>query len=241
MKQLAVVTGGTRGIGAAISRALKDEGYIVIAGYNSNSKSAQEFSEKTGIITKMWDVSDHNSCIQAIKEIEEESGMSVSILINNAGITRDSMMHRMQKEGWNDVINTNLTSCFNMSNSVISKMRDNKFGRIVNISSINGLQGQVGQTNYSAAKAGVIGFTKALARENANKNITVNAIAPGYVKTDMVDNIPDNILQNIINQIPVGRLGTPHEIARAVCFLISKDSGFITGETISINGGHNMF
>jgi acetoacetyl-CoA reductase len=240
MSRLAIVTGGTRGIGAAISTELKKNGYLVVAAYGSNIKSAETFEKETGIKTKCWDVSDYRACMEAVSEIEKEFGMTVSILVNNAGITRDSMMHKMQEAHWNEVITTNLNSCFNMCSSVVNQMRQNNFGRIVNISSINGLAGQVGQTNYSAAKAGVIGFTKALARETASKNITVNAIAPGYISTDMVANVPQEVLNGIISQIPVKRLGEPKEIARAVSFLVADDAGFITGETMSINGGHNM-
>ncbi len=240
MSKLAIVTGGTRGIGAAISRKLKEKGYFVVAGYNSNGSSAETFHDQTGITVKKWDVSDYNACINAVSEIEKEFGMTVGILVNNAGITKDSMLHKMKPEDWGAVINTNLTSCFNMCHAVINQMRQNAFGRIVNISSINALAGQIGQTNYSAAKAGIIGFSKALARETASKNITVNVIAPGYIATDMVAAINPDILEQIIDKIPVKRLGEPSEIARAVSFLISDQAGFITGETLSINGGHNM-
>lgn len=241
MSKLAIVTGGTRGIGAAIARKLKEKGYFVVAGYNSNTSSAETFHDQTGITVKKWDVSNYNACINAVSEIEKEFGMTVGILVNNAGITKDSMLHKMKPEDWGDVINTNLTSCFNMCHAVINQMRQNAFGRIVNISSINALAGQIGQTNYSAAKAGIIGFSKALARETASKNITVNVIAPGYIATDMVAAINPDILEQIIDKIPVKRLGEPTEIARAVSFLISDQAGFITGETLSINGGHNMF
>ena len=238
--RLAVVTGGTRGIGAAISRYLHDAGYIVVASYNSNNKSAEEFSNSTKIATKKWDVCSFDSCKSAIAKIEKEYKLPVSVLVNNAGITRDSMMHKMSYEDWNKVIDTNLTSCFNMSNAVISSMRENEYGRIINISSINGLTGQMGQTNYSAAKAGIIGFTKALARESAAKNVTINAIAPGYIKTDMVAAVPVDFLDKLVKQIPVGRLGKPEDIARAVKFLADEDAGFITGEIMSVNGGHYM-
>ncbi len=240
MSKLAIVTGGTRGIGAAISRKLKEEGYFVVAGYNSNTASAEIFHEQTGVTVKKWDVSNYNACIHSIAEIEKDFGMTVGILVNNAGITKDSMLHKMKPEDWGAVINTNLTSCFNMCHAVINQMRQNAFGRIVNISSINALAGQIGQTNYSAAKAGIIGFSKALARETASKNITVNVIAPGYIATDMVAAINPDILEQIIDKIPVKRLGEPSEIARAVSFLVSDQAGFITGETLSINGGHNM-
>ncbi|MDX2050427.1 MAG: SDR family oxidoreductase [Rickettsiaceae bacterium] len=241
MTKLAIVTGGTRGIGEAISIMLKNVGYEVYASFNSNIEKATEFQKATGIKIKKWDVSDYDECVKAIDDIEKEAKKPVSILVNNAGITRDSMFHKMTKEDWQNVINTNLTSCFNMSVSVIKQMRENNFGRIINISSINGLAGQVGQTNYSAAKAGVIGFTKALARESAAKNITVNAIAPGYIKTEMLEKVSSSVLDAIISHIPVKRLGAPEEIGRAVVFLASDDAGFITGETMSINGGHNMF
>ncbi|NDB82820.1 MAG: SDR family oxidoreductase [Alphaproteobacteria bacterium] len=240
MPKLVIVTGGTRGIGAAISVNLKNEGYIVVANYNSNEESALNFQKETGIKTKKWDVSDYDTCIRSVEEIEKAFGQTVDILVNNAGITRDSVLHKMKIKDWDDVISTNLTSCFNMSYSVISQMRQKNYGRIVNISSINGLAGQLGQANYSAAKAGVIGFSKALARESASKGITVNVIAPGYIETEMVAKVPREILEKIVNNIPVKRLGTPSEIARAVNFLVSSDAGFITGETISINGGQNM-
>ncbi len=240
MSKLAIVTGGIRGIGAAISTTLKNAGYDVVANYRTHTELAHKFSKNTGIKAIPWDVSNINECHEAVTKIEIEFGKNVSILINNAGITRDSMLHKMPPQSWHDVIEVNLSSCFNMSSSVITKMRERNFGRIVNLSSINALSGQLGQTNYSASKAGIIGFTKALARESASKNITVNCIAPGYIDTDMMKDVPDEILQSIIAQIPVKRLGKPEEIARAVLFLISDDSGFITGETMSINGGHYM-
>lgn len=239
-KKLAIVTGGTRGIGKAISMMMKQSGYEVIANYAHNDQSAIEFEKETGIVSMKWDVADFSECKRHIKEIEQRYGKPVSILINNAGITKDAMMHKMDSAAWGEVINTNLTSCFNMCHAVINSMREMQFGRIVNISSINGLAGMVGQTNYSAAKAGVMGFTKALAKESASKGITVNAIAPGYIKTDMTDMVPQAVLEKITEQIPVKRLGNPYEIARAVVFLVSDDAGFITGETISINGGHYM-
>lgn len=241
MTKLAIITGGTRGIGAALSNQLKQDGYQVVASYNSNLSTAKIFHEETGIYVKSWDVSDYDACMKAVSEIEAEFGMTTSILVNNAGITRDAMLHKMTASDWNDVITTNLTSCFNMCHAVINQMRQNNFGRIVSISSINGLAGQIGQTNYSAAKAGIIGFSKALARETASKNITVNVVAPGYIATEMVSQVPENVLAKIIDQIPVKRLGEPKEIARAVSFLVSDAAGFITGETMSINGGHNMF
>lgn len=240
MQKLAIVTGGTRGIGAAISIALKNAGYLVVANYRSNDSQAKDFAQSQQIMVKKWDVSNFSACAEAVAQIEKELGVDVSILVNNAGIARDGMLHKMDEEMWNSVINTNLTSCFNMSHAVIGKMRNNKFGRIVNISSINGQAGQLGQTHYSAAKAGVIGFTKALALESAIKNITVNAIAPGYIATDMVAEIPEKILENIKSKIPLGRLGEPSEIARSVLFLIADDAGFINGSTLSVNGGQYM-
>lgn len=240
MGKLAIVTGGTRGIGAAISNTLHQNGYLVVANYYSNELAAKSFQELANVYVKRWDVADYSSCKTAINQIEEQFGMPVSILINNAGITKDKFLHKMDVDDWELVIRTNLTSCFNMSRCVIEKMRNQNYGRIVNISSINAQAGQVGQTNYSAAKAGIIGFTKALAREVASKNITVNAIAPGYIMTDMVAQVPQNVLDAIIANIPIKRLGHPDEIARAALFLVSDNSGFITGETLAVNGGHNM-
>lgn len=240
MSKLAIVTGGVKGIGSATSLALKNAGYTVIANYIVNAELAAEFTDKHKITTMRWDVSNIDECREAIKKIESDFGSNISILVNNAGITRDSIFHRMDELKWQEVINVNLVSCFNMCSVVINKMREQNFGRIVSISSINALAGQIGQTNYSAAKAGIIGFTKALARESAAKGITVNCIAPGYIGTDMLKSIPEEILKSIIEQIPVKRLGRPEEIARAVLFLASDESGFITGETLSINGGHYM-
>lgn len=238
--KLAIVTGGTRGIGAAISLSLRDNGYTVVANYCSNKENAIAFSNNNSIQVMQWDVSNKEDCDTAVNQIESKYSTNVNVLVNNAGITRDSMMHKMRETDWKVVINTNLDSCFNMCSAVINKMRAQNYGRIINISSINALTGQVGQTNYSAAKAGVIGFTKALALESAIKGITVNCIAPGYIQTDMVKNIPSNVIEQIIANIPMKRLGTPQDIARAVIFLASEEAGFITGETISINGGHNM-
>ena len=240
MTRLALVTGGTRGIGASISIALKNSGYTVVASYAKNDHKAKEFENEHGIKVFKWDVADFDSSMNGVKHLEDSLGRSVEILVNNAGITRDGMLHKKDIKAWQDVIDTNLTSCFNMCRAVINSMRDQKFGRIINISSINALSGQIGQTNYSAAKAGIIGFTKALALESASKNITVNAIAPGYIHTEMLDTIPQDVLDVLIKKIPVGRLGKPEEIARAVAFLASDDAGFITGETLSINGGHYM-
>ncbi|MEQ8480039.1 MAG: acetoacetyl-CoA reductase [Hoeflea sp.] len=237
MSKVAIVTGGSRGIGAAISVALKDAGYTVAANYAGNDEAAAKFTAETGIKTYKWSVADYDACVAGIKQVEEELG-PVAVLVNNAGITRDGMFHKMTPQMWNEVINTNLTGLFNMTNPVWGGMRDRKFGRVINISSINGQKGQAGQVNYSAAKAGDIGFTRALAQEGARAGITVNAVCPGYIGTDMVRAIDEKVLnERIIPQIPVGRLGEPEEIARAVVFLAADDAGFITGSTISANGG----
>jgi len=236
MSRVALVTGGTRGIGEAISIALKDKGYKVAASYAGNDAAAQAFTEKTGIASYKWDVSDFEACKEGIAKVEAELG-PVEILVNNAGITRDTTLHRMTLEQWTAVINTNLNSAFNMCRNVIEGMRARKFGRIVCISSINGQKGQFGQTNYSAAKAGEIGFVKALAQESAALGITVNAIAPGYVATEMVRAVPEDVLKKIIGNIPVGRLGEPEDIARCVAFLVADDASFITGSTLTANGG----
>lgn len=238
--KVAIVTGGTRGIGQAISIHLQQAGCKVAANYASNDEAAAKFTEKTGIPTYKFDVSHYEECETAVRKIESDLGGNVEILINNAGITRDGAMHKMSFEQWEAVIKTNLNSCFNMSRAVLDKMREKKFGRIISISSVNGQLGQFGQTNYSSAKAGVFGFTKALARETAAKGITVNAVAPGYIGTDMVRAVDESVLEQIIKGIPVGRLGEPDEIARAVCFLAADESGFITGETLSVNGGQYM-
>ena len=240
MARVAVITGGTRGIGRAISMALKDAGYKVAATYAGNEEAAQRFKSDTGIPVFKFDVADFNACAEGVKAIEAELGGPVDVLVNNAGITRDATMHRMRADQWNDVIRTNLDSCFNMARAVIEGMRGRGFGRIVNISSINGQAGQIGQTNYAAAKAGMLGFTKALAQEGASRGVTVNAVAPGYVETEMVRAVPANVLEQIVARIPVGRLGQPEEIARAVMFLVADESGFITGSTLSINGGQYM-
>jgi acetoacetyl-CoA reductase len=241
MARVALVTGGTRGIGAAISRTLKGAGYTVAANYGGNDEAAQKFKGETGIPVYKWDVGDYDACAAGVKQVEGEVG-PIDILVNNAGITRDGFFHRMTKEQWSAVIRTNLDSLFNMTRPVIEGMRARSWGRIVVISSINGQKGQMGQVNYSAAKAGDIGFVKALAQENANKGITVNAICPGYIGTEMVQAIDPNILNTkIIPLIPVGRLGTPEEIARAVVYLAGEETGaFITGSTLSINGGQYM-
>ena len=233
---MALVTGGTRGIGAAISKALKAAGYTVAANYGGNDEAAGKFKAATGIPVFKWDVSSFEACGAGVKQVETEVG-PVEVLVNNAGITRDAMFHRMTPEHWNEVIGTNLSSLFNMCRPVIEGMRSRKFGRIVNVSSINGQKGQMGQTNYSAAKAGDIGFTKALAQENAKVGITVNAICPGYINTEMVQAVPKDVLEkNILPLIPVGRLGEPEEIARCVVCLASDDAGFITGSTMTVNG-----
>jgi len=237
--RVALVTGGTRGIGAAISKGLKDAGYTVAANYAGNDEVANAFKDETGIPVYKWDVSDFDACTAGIAKVEADLG-PVEVLVNNAGITRDTMLHKMTVEQWKAVIDTNLGSLFNMCRPVIEGMRERGFGRIINISSINGQKGQMGQANYSAAKAGDIGFTKALAQENARKGVTVNAICPGYIGTDMVRAVPEKVLESIVAQIPVGRLGEPEEIARCVAFLASDDSGFITGSTLTANGGQYM-
>jgi acetoacetyl-CoA reductase len=237
MPRVALVTGGTRGIGAAISKALKEAGYNVAANYGGNDEAAQKFKDETGIPTCKWDVSSFDSCAAGVRQVEAELG-SIDVLVNNAGITRDGMFHRMTPEQWNTVVNTNLGSLFNMTRQVIEGMRERKFGRIINISSINGQKGQMGQVNYSAAKAGELGFTKALAQEGARAGITVNAICPGYIATEMVKAMSQEVLQkNILPQIPIGRLGEPEEIARCVVFLASDEAGLITGATLTANGG----
>lgn len=240
MARIALVTGGTRGIGEAVSLALKQAGFAVVANYNGNDEAANAFHKQTGIPVYKFDVSNFQQCQDAVRRIESEVG-PIDVLINNAGITRDSTIQKMSFEQWNAVIQTNLTSCFNMSRAVIDGMRDRKYGRIVNIGSINGQAGQYGQVNYAAAKSGIHGFTKALAQEGAAKGITVNAIAPGYIATEMVRAVPPHILEKIVAKIPVGRLGEASEIARGVVFLASEDAGFITGSTLSINGGQHMY
>jgi acetoacetyl-CoA reductase len=240
MARVALVTGGTRGIGAAIAKALKAAGYNVAANYGGNDEAAKKFNAETGIAVFKWDVSFYEACVGGIKAVEAGLG-PVEVLVNNAGITRDTTFHRMKPEQWTAVINTNLNSLFNMCRPVIEGMRERKFGRIVNISSINGQKGQIGQTNYSAAKAGELGFTKALAQENARLGVTVNAICPGYINTEMVQAVPKDVLEkNILPLIPVGRLGEPEEIARCVVFLASDDAGFITGSTMTVNGAQYL-
>ena len=237
MSRVALVTGGTRGIGAAISKALKDKGYKVAATYAGNDEAAQKFKAETGIPVFKWDVSSFEACGAGIKQVEAEVG-PIDILVNNAGITKDGMFHLMTPDQWNAVIGTNLGSLFNMTRQVWEGMRARKFGRVVNISSINGQKGQFGQTNYSAAKAGEIGFTKALAQESARSGVTVNAICPGYINTEMVQAVPKEVLEkSILPLIPIGRLGEPEEIARCVVFLAADESGLMTGATLSANGG----
>ncbi len=239
MPRVALITGGTRGIGAEISRGMKADGYDVVAGFHLNVERAERFHDETGIDIQQFDVSDYGACERAVHKLEESHG-PVDILINNAGITHDVFLHRMPQEAWHEVIETNLTSCFNMCRTVIGKMRDRGFGRIVNVSSVNGQTGQIGQTNYAAAKAGILGFTKALALENAAKGITVNAICPGYVDTEMVRAIPERVQEVIKGNIPVGRFGNPKEICHVVRFLVADDACFVTGSTVSVNGGQYM-
>ncbi len=238
-ERVALVTGGTRGIGAAIARAFRDEGHKVAVTYYGNDERARAFTGETGIPAYKWDVADFDACQEGVARVEADLG-PVDILVNNAGITRDATLAKMTRKMWEEVIATNLSSCFNMAKAVFSGMRERRFGRIVNISSINGQAGQYGQVNYAAAKAGMIGFTKALALEGARYNVTVNAVAPGYIDTDMVAAVPQNILEKIVARIPVGRLGKPEEIARAVVFLADEEAGFITGATIAVNGGQYL-
>ena len=240
MSHTAIVTGGTRGIGAAISVALSEDGHKVAATYAGNDEAAEAFKTETGISVYRFDVADFDQCAESVAKIETDLG-PINILVNNAGITRDGTLHRMDFEQWNAVLQTNLSSCYNMCRNVIDGMRERGFGRIVNIGSINGQAGQYGQVNYAAAKSGIHGFTKALALEGAAKGITVNAIAPGYVDTDMVRAVPEKVLEKIIATIPVGRLGYASDIARAVQFLVADDATFITGSTLSINGGQHMY
>ena len=240
MAHVAIVTGGTRGIGGAVSAALQDAGHTVAATYAGNDDAAKRFADRTGIRTYKFDVSDFEACRDGVDRIGKDLGL-VGILVNNAGITKDGTMHRMSFDQWNAVLQTNLSSCFNMSRCVIDGMRERGFGRIVNIGSVNGQAGQYGQVNYAAAKSGIHGFTKALAQESARMGVTVNAIAPGYIDTDMVRAVPEKVLEKIIATIPVGRLGHAEEIAKAVLFLTDEDMGFMTGSTLSINGGQHMY
>jgi acetoacetyl-CoA reductase len=240
MARVAVVTGGTRGIGAAVSKSLTAAGYRVAAVYHGNDAAAAKFASEIDVKTYKWDVADYNACVAGLAQVEKDLG-PVEVLVNNAGITRDGMFHKMTPEQWYAVISTNLNSLFNMCRPVIEGMRERNFGRIINISSINGQKGQMGQVNYSASKAGDLGFTKALAQENASKGITVNAICPGYIATEMVMAVPKEVLEkSVLPQIPVRRLGQPEEIARCVLFLASDEAGFITGSTLSANGGQHL-
>jgi acetoacetyl-CoA reductase len=240
MARVAMVSGGTRGIGAAISKALKAAGYVVAANYAGNDEAAAKFKDETQIPAYKWDVSSYKACAEGLKKVAEDLG-PVDILINNAGVTRDVMFHKMTPEQWYDVININLNSLFNMTRPLIEGMRERGFGRIVNISSINGQKGQIGQCNYTASKAGDIGFTKSLAQENASKGITVNTVCPGYFATDMVKAVPMEVLEkSVLPLVPVRRLGEPEEVARCVVFLVAEESSFITGSTVSINGGQYM-
>jgi acetoacetyl-CoA reductase len=240
MSRVAIVTGGTRGIGEAISIGLKHAGYKVAANYAGNDERAKAFEAKTGIAVFKWDVADFNSCIKGVADVVAKLG-PVDVVVNNAGITRDATLKKQSRAQWDEVVDTNLGGCFNMCKAVWDGMLDRGFGRIVNIGSINGQAGQYGQVNYAAAKSGIHGFTKALSQEGAPKGITVNAIAPGYIDTDMVAAVPPNVLEKIVAKIPVGRLGKAEEIARGVLFLVADDAGFVTGSTMSINGGQHMY
>jgi acetoacetyl-CoA reductase len=240
MARVAVVTGGTRGIGEAISIALRDAGMTVAANYAGNEEKARRFTDNTGIKSYKWDVADYDACVAGVQQIEAELG-PVEVLVNNAGITRDATMRKMDRRSWEEVIDVNLGGCFNMAKAVFDGMVGRKYGRIVNIGSINGQAGQYGQVNYAAAKSGIHGFTKALAQEGARAGVTVNAIAPGYIDTEMVAAVPEDVLQKIVARIPIGRLGHADEIARGVVFLCADEAGFITGSTLSINGGQHMY
>ncbi|WP_297367879.1 acetoacetyl-CoA reductase [Acidocella sp.] len=241
MARIALVTGGTRGIGAQISIALKQAGRVVVASYAGNAEAAAAFTAATGIEAIKFDAGNYEESLAAVKDIETRHGGHIEVLVNNAGITRDSVFGKMSRDMWDAVIDTNLGSCFNLCKATFDGMKGNKFGRIVNIGSINGQAGQYGQVNYAAAKSGIHGFTKALAQEGARYNVTVNAVAPGYVDTDMVRAVPPDVLEKIIAKIPRGRLGTAHDIARGVAFLTADDADFITGSTLSINGGQHMY
>ncbi|MES2172940.1 MAG: acetoacetyl-CoA reductase [Pseudomonadota bacterium] len=240
MSRVAIVTGGTRGIGEAISLALQEMGYTVAANYGGNEEKAKAFTDKTGIATFKWDVGDHQACLDGCAAVAQALG-PIDIVVNNAGITRDGVLAKMSFDDWNEVMRINLGGCFNMSKATFGGMRERGWGRIVNIGSINGQAGQYGQVNYAAAKSGIHGFTKALAQEGAKSGITVNAIAPGYIDTDMVAAVPAAVLEKIVAKIPVGRLGQASEIARGVAFFCSEEGGFVTGSTLSINGGQHMY
>lgn len=240
MARVAIVTGGTRGIGEAISRALHDKGFVVVANYGGNASRAQAFTDQTGIPSYCWDVGDHQACIDGCAQVEAAYG-PIDVVVNNAGITRDAVLHRMSFDDWNEVMRINLGGCFNMVKPTFAGMRERGWGRVVNIGSVNGQSGQYGQVNYAAAKSGIHGFTKALALEGAKFGVTVNAVAPGYIDTDMVSAVPQPVLDKIIAKIPIGRLGHADEIARGVAFLCSEDAGFITGSTLSMNGGQHMY
>ena len=240
MSRVAIVTGGTRGIGRAISETLKADGFTVVANYAGNEEKARAFTAETGIAAYKWDVGDHQACVEGCARVASEVG-PIDVLVNNAGITRDATLLRMSFDDWYDVMRINLGGCFNMAKGCFAGMKERGWGRIVNIGSINGQAGQYGQVNYAAAKSGIHGFTKALAQEGARFGITVNAIAPGYIDTDMVAAVPENVLEKIVARIPVGRLGHADEIARGVAFLCSENAGFVTGSTMSINGGQHMY
>ena len=240
MTRVAIVTGGTRGIGEGICLALRAQGRTVVANYAGNEEKARAFTERTGIPAYKWDVGDHDATIAGCKRVEEEIG-PIEIVVNNAGVTRDGVLHKMSWEDWNEVLRINLGGCFNMAKATFPGMRDRGWGRVVNIGSVNGQAGQYGQVNYAAAKSGIHGFTKALAQEGAKFGVTVNAIAPGYIDTDMVAAVPQPVLEKIIAKIPVGRLGNAHEIARGVTFFTADDATFVTGSTMSINGGQHMY
>ncbi len=240
MARIAIVTGGTRGIGEAISVALKDMGMTVVANYAGNEQKAKEFTDRTGIKSYKWDVGDHQACLDGCAQVAAEVG-PIDVVVNNAGITRDGVLQKMSFDDWNEVMRINLGGCFNMAKACFPGMRERGWGRIINIGSVNGQAGQYGQVNYAAAKSGIHGFTKALAQEGAKYGVTVNAIAPGYIDTDMVAAVPASVLEKIVAKIPVGRLGHAEEIARGVAFLVSEDGGFVTGSTMSINGGQHMY
>ena len=240
MARVAIVTGGTRGIGEAISLALKEQGFSVVANYGGDDAKAERFTRETGIPSYKWDVGDHQACLEGCARVNDEIG-DIDVVVNNAGITRDGTLHKMSFDDWNDVMRINLGGCFNMAKATFTGMRERGWGRIINIGSINGQAGQYGQVNYAAAKSGIHGFTKALGQEGAKSGITVNAIAPGYIDTDMVAAVPAEVLAKIVARIPVGRLGKASEIARGVLFLVADEGGFITGSTMSINGGQHMY